>query len=147
MLRNTTSFKRSFTCASCSVSSIVLPYSLDRPFGVHNEGPTLGACLIGRIGIQISDPSDPSESTERYILDLDCCHVDEVIKWSHRSPKRVKVALIAHVVRKVNKSISIHVCAYHNVYKNDVYPPYTNKGHIWIRLIWIPILPIEHTLG
>ena len=52
------------------------------------------------IGIQISDPSDPSDSTEHFILDLDCCHVEN---GAHKAPKRVNVVLIACVVQKVNK--------------------------------------------
>ena len=52
------------------------------------------------IGIQISDPSDPSYSTEHFILDLDCCHVEN---GAHKAPKRVNVVLIASVVQKVSK--------------------------------------------
>ena len=77
------------------------------------------ACSIGRI--QISDPSNPLESTEHFVLVLDSCHVGEVIKWHSRVTQKGESRIRgARVVRKVNKSISSDVCAYHNVYKRSV---------------------------
>ena len=123
------------------------------------------------IGIQILDPSDPSDSTEHFILDLDCCMLT-----SH--PKRVSVVLIACVVQKVNK-LNIHPRVRTTMCTKMIFtrhirtkvtfgsgqpcsPRWVDRIQIrriririrpiervriqWIRWIGIPVLPIEHAL-
>ena len=127
------------------------------------------------IGIQISDPSDPSDSTEHFILDLDCCHVEN---GAHKAPKRVNVVLIACVVQKVNK-LYLHLRVRTTMCTKMIFtrhirtkvtfgsgqpcsPRWVDRIQIrrirvrirpiervriqWIRWIGIPILPIEHAL-
>ena len=106
---------------------------------INNEH--LGHVRLVRIGIriQISDPSDPSDSTEHFIWTLTVAMLTMALT---NHPKRVNVVLIASVVQKVNKlALCPSTCAYHSVYKNDFYPPYTHKGHIWIRWIRSTLLP------
>ena len=90
---------------------------------------SLGHVGLVRIGIriQISDPSDPSDSTEHFILDLDCCHVDN---GAHKSPKRMNVVLIASVVKKSTGSISIHVCVSQCVQKWFLPAIYAQRSHL-----------------
>ena len=123
----------------------------------------LGHVRLVRIGIriQISDPSDPSDSTEHFILDLDCCHVDN---GAHKSPKRMNVVLIASVVQTVNK-LYLHPCVLITMCTKMVFttPPYNDirtkvtfgsdgsgqpcsprwVDRIQIRRIRIQIRPIE----
>ena len=79
-----------------------------------------GACSIGKD----RDPDLRSVGSFRVnwtlFSGLDCCHVDEVIKSrTHRAS-----------CTKSQQALSPSTWAYHNVYKNDFYPPpppYTHK--------------------
>ena len=111
-----------------------------------------------QIQIQISDPSDPSESTEHFFADLGCCHVDEVKNGADRSPKKgisrtdrprrtksqqkstrrttmsIKMIFTHHIRTKVTfgSDGSSQPCSRSRV------------ARIQIRRIWIRIRPIDH---
>ena len=119
------------------------------------------ACSIHRIGIQIPDPSDPSESTEHFILNHDCCHVDEVIKW--RSQVTQKGERRTHRARRrkrqqeyLDPRVCVPQCVQKMIFTRHIRTKVTfgsvGSGQpcsprwvdrIQIQRIWVRVRPIE----
>ena len=93
------------------------------------------ACSIARIGIaiQISDPSDPSDSTEHFILDLDCCHVDEVIQWRSRVTQKGESCTHrarAGRTKSQQENLDPRVCVPQCVQKRFLPTIYAQRSHL-----------------